>query len=32
MMEGGFEYSIWDMEDVGMLYENDVSNVGLHSF
>jgi hypothetical protein len=32
MMEGGFEYSIWDMQDVGMFYENDVSNVGFLTF
>jgi hypothetical protein len=32
MMEGGYEYFTWDMEDVRVFYENDVSNVGPHSF
>jgi hypothetical protein len=32
MMEEVYEFSTWDMEDVGVFHENGVSNVGPHSF
>jgi hypothetical protein len=32
MMEKVFTFSTWDVEDVGVLQEKDVSNVSSHSF
>jgi hypothetical protein len=31
-MKGDSEYFTWDMEDVIVFHENDVTNVGPHSF